>query len=149
MTPCPDCGAPVADDRTCRAMFEELLAHEYTFPQAFGAIHHVTVAAYCLQHPRGYSRGAIDMWRTIVGESLDGLSTPQDFLRRARFQMGSADVRVREPGAEPPENWPTTWPLTVADVVTPPGETPDADGHVARVRRWAQAIRLTLDGAQV
>jgi len=149
MIPCPDCGAPVADDSTCHALFEQLLAHEYTFPQAFGAVHHVTVAAYSLQHPRGYSRGAIDMWRTIVDESLDGISTPQDFLRRARAQIIGGDVRVREPGAEPPENWPTAWPVTVADVIAPPGETPDADGHVKRVRQWAESIRETLDSANV
>jgi hypothetical protein len=145
MPSCPDCGAPIAEDGTCRALFDELLAHEYTFPQAFGAVHHVTVAAYFLQHPRGYSRGAIDMWRTIVSESLDGLATPQDFLLRARAQMARGGVKVREPGAEPPENWPRTWPMTVADVVLPPGATPDADGYVDRVRRWAQSIRSTLD----
>jgi len=27
-------------------MFDELLAHEYAFPAAFGAVHHLTVAAY-------------------------------------------------------------------------------------------------------
>ena len=146
-TPCPDCGAPVAGGSTCRAMFDELLASEYTFPEAFGAVHHLTVAAYCLQHPRGFSHGAIRMWRVIIGESLDGLSTPRDFLRRARAQVREG-VIVGEPGAEPPDGWPTTWPVTVADVVVPAGEAADAAGHVARVRRWAEAIRATLDARE-
>ena len=127
-------------------MFDELLAHEYTLPEAFGAVHHLTVAAYFLQHPRGFSRGAIEMWRVIVADSLDGLATASDFLRRARAQLGAGvRVRVREPGAEPPEGWPRTWPMTVADVVAPPGEEPDAGRHVDRVRQWAASIRTTLD----
>ena len=124
-------------------MFEEVLAHEYAFPSAFGAVHHLTVASYSLQHPRGYSRDAIRMWRVIVADSLDGLSSPEEFLVRARAQF-SGGIRVREPGAEPPEDWPRTWPMTVADVIAPAGETPDVDGHIERVRRWAAAIRATL-----
>jgi hypothetical protein len=35
--------------------------------------------------------------------------------------------------------------MTVADVVVPPGQMPDADGHNDRVRRWAASIRATLE----
>ena len=143
---CPDCGAAIANGSTCRAMFDELLAHEYAFPASFGAVHHLTVAAYYLQHPHGHSRAVIDGWRTIIAESLDGLATPAEILRRARARSGER-VKVREPGAEPPEGWPRSWPRTVADVVVPPGETPDADGHNHRVRQWAASIRETLEKA--
>src|SRR5678815_1476301 len=84
MIPCPDCGAWVADNGSCRSLFDELLAHEYVFPAAFGAVHHLTVAAYYLQHPRGFSRAAIRGWRAIIAESLDGTATPAEFLTRAR-----------------------------------------------------------------
>ena len=143
MPTCPDCGALVAEGGSCRELFDQLLAHEYESPQSFGAVHHLTVAAYFLQPPRGYSRGAIDMWRIIVDESLDGVSTPADFLQRARGQVGGG-VRVREPGADPPPDWPTAWPVTVADVVAADGETPDADAYAERVRQWAGSIRTTL-----
>ena len=125
-------------------MFETLLAHEYALPTAYGAVHHLTVAAYSLQHPRGFSRDAIRMWRVIVAEALDGQTSPDEFLLRARAQF-SGGIRVREPGAEPPEGWPRSWPVTVADVITSDGETPDADEHISRVRRWAESIRATLD----
>lgn len=125
-------------------MFDALLAHEYGFPASFGAVHHLTVAAYYLQHPRGFSRGAIDGWRAMVAESLDASTTPAEFLRRARAQSRER-LRVREPGAEPPWGWPRSWPMTVADVVISPGETPDADGHNGRVRQWAASIRETLE----
>ena len=149
MAHCPDCGAPVVDGRDCRELFGQLLAHEYESPQSFGAVHHLTVAAYFLQHPRGYSRGAIDMWRIIVDESLDGISTAADFLDRARGQLAGGGVRVREPGAEPPPNWPTSWPMTVADVIAAEGETVDAEDHTKRVRQWAESIRATLSARGV
>jgi hypothetical protein len=126
-------------------MFEQLLAYEYAFPEAFGAVHHVTVAVYSLQHPRGYSRDAIRMWQIIIAESLAGTSTPANFLERARAHF-SGGVRVREPGAEPPEGWPTTWPLTVADVVAKPDEELDASGYIARVRAWASSAVETARG---
>jgi hypothetical protein len=140
MPPCPDCGALIADGDSCRALFDNLLAHEHTFPEAFGAVHHLTVTAYSLQHPRGYSRDAIRMWRVILAESLDGLSTPENFLERARAQF-TGGVRVREPGTEPPEGWPHVWPVTAADVVG----SPDAATHIGLVRKWAESIRKTLD----
>ena len=146
MPPCPDCGAEIVEAETCRAKFEQLLAHEYEFPPAFGAVHHLTVAAYSLQHPRGYSADAIRMWRAIIAESLDGLATPAQFLQRARAQFGG-EARVREPGSEPPDEWPRAWPITVVDVVVPDGEPADAAGHIERVRRWSASIRQTLDAA--
>ena len=144
MAPCPDCGAPIADNASCHSLFGELLAHEYAFPAAFGAVHHLTVAAYYLQHPRGFSRAAMRGWRAIITESLEGTATPADFLRRSRAQS-DANVRIRERDAEPPEGWPRTWPMTVADAVVPLGEEPNADGHIRRVTQWAKAIRDTLD----
>jgi len=144
MASCPDCGAPIADNGSCRSLFDELLAHEYVFPAAFGAVHHLTVAAYSLQHPRGFSRAAICGWRAIIADSLDGTATPAEFLRRARAQS-DAKIRIRERDAEPPDGWPGAWPMTVADVVVPPGEEPNADGHIRRVKEWAKAIRATLD----
>ncbi len=144
MVACPDCGAAIADDGSCRSLFEALIAHEYAFPTSFGAVHHLTVAAYYLQHPRGYSRAAIRGWHTIISESLDGSATPAEFLRRARARSREG-VRIRERGAAPPEGWPRGWPMTVADVVVPLRGIPDADGHISRVRQWAACIRTTLD----
>ena len=141
MATCADCGAAIAEGGSCRGMFEQLLAYEYAFPEAFGAVHHLTVAVYSLQHPRGYSRDAIRMWQIIIGESLDGTSTPANFLERARAHF-SGGVRVREPGAEPPAGWPTVWPMTVADTIAQPDEmTPDV--YVERVRAWASSAMDT------
>ena len=124
---CPDCGAAIANGSTCRAMFDELLAHEYAFPASFGAVHHLTVAAYYLQHPHGHSRAVVDGWRTIIAESLDGLATPAEFLRRARARSGERG-KVREPGAEPPEGWPRSWPMGTTTAL--------GSGQHRFARRW-------------
>jgi hypothetical protein len=58
---------------------------------------------------------------------------------RARFTGG---LRVRQPGAEPPDGWPTTWPLTVADTIARPDEmTPEI--YIERVRAWASSAADT------
>ena len=111
-------------------------------------MHHLTVAAYHLQHPRGFSRDAIRGWHVIITESLDGTATPAEFLRRARARS-DARVRIRDRGAELPDGWPRMWPMTVADVVVPPGEEPNAESHVRRVTEWAKAIRMTLDASSL
>jgi len=111
-------------------------------------VHHLTVAAYYLQHPRGFSRAAMRGWRAIITESLEGTATPADFSRRSRAQS-DANVRIRERDAQPPEGWPRTWPMTVADAVVPPGEEPNVDGHIRRVTQWAKAIRETLDALRL
>ena len=46
MTNCPECGAP---DNACKDRFDEFLVLEFTDP-GYGAVHHLTVAAYMLQH---------------------------------------------------------------------------------------------------
>lgn len=146
MTHCDDCGAAIPEGDTCRSMFERLLAHEYAFPEAFGAVHHLTVATYSLQHPRGFSGDAIRMWRIIIAESLAGVSTPANFLERARAHF-TGGIRVRQPGAEPPDGWPRTWPMTVADVIPPPNEEPSASPHIERVLRWARLTNESIPGA--
>jgi hypothetical protein len=144
-TDCPECGAPGGGD-TCHAAFDELLALEFERPAAF-AVHHFTVACYYVQHPSGHEPAVLSMWHELIADSLDGKATPADLMKRAGLRFEGA-VRVRAPGAQPPDWWPRSWPVSVHDTVAPRGEAPNADGHIARVRRWAKATRATLDAAK-
>ncbi len=143
---CTQCGAGISGDDTCRTRFDTLLAIELEFPPAFGAVHHLTVACYSLQHPEGYVGAALAMWRQMLAQSLDGLATPKDLLQEARRRF-EGPARVRETGAVPPPWWPATWPLTTADALPAVGEHASAQGHIDRVRRWAASIRAKLDAA--
>ena len=140
---CAQCGAAHSPGAECEACFHALLAYEYERPVAFGAVHHLTVAAYYLQHPAGYKTEALDFWRELIAESLDGLVTPRDLLKRASQRFGGA-TRTREEGATPPVWWPNEWPMTVQSVLRPE-ESPTVEEYIARARKWASATRATLD----
>jgi Family of unknown function (DUF5946) len=143
---CAQCGAADSGGQTCRSRLDTLLSIELEFPPAFGAVHHLTVACYSLQHPAGYVGAALAMWRQMLAQSLDGLATTKGLLREARRRF-EGPARVREKNAVPPPWWPTTWPLTTADALPRVGEPATAQGHIDRVRRWAASIRATLDAA--
>ena len=55
MTVCPECGAKSTPEISCQTIFDECLIKEFTEPD-FGAVHHLTVAAYMLQHSSKLSR---------------------------------------------------------------------------------------------
>ncbi|MCB0192999.1 MAG: hypothetical protein KDJ65_13730 [Anaerolineae bacterium] len=55
---CLHCGANIQPNESCRDRFDLCLALEFENPIAFGAVHHLTVACYMLQH-NAYAR---DVW---------------------------------------------------------------------------------------
>lgn len=140
---CTTCGSSL----DCRQAFDALLALEHVHPTAFGAVHHLTVACYSLQHPEGYAAAAIASWRRIVADVLDGRVTIPG-LRRGVGAQFEGPTRVREPGARSPDWWPRRWPLTAPDVVPAAKEPSTAEGHVTRVLAWAASVRETIDAAE-
>ena len=143
---CDECGALHRGGVTCRACFEALLAFENERPVAFGAVHHLTVACYFLQHPRGYNASALQMWRDLLADSLDGRVTAKDLIRRAGRQFNGAR-RVRDPRAALPAWWPPAWPVTV-DAVLRPDEQPTIDTYVQRAYEWAGQTRAQMRAAR-
>ena len=136
---CNQCGAVYDDGTDCESCFHALLAYENERPAAFGAVHHLTVATYYLQHPAGYTREALAHWREIVGKALaGGDSASIRDLRQLSSKRFEGSKRVREPGASPPAWWPAAWPLTIQSVFTP-GIDIDVDSYVHRAREWGRA----------
>lgn len=143
---CPTCGAAWSAGATCRDCFDALLAFENERPPAFGAVHHLTVACYFLQHPAGYAVHTLDMWRELLADSLDGRASPRELQARFARRFGGAN-RVRDPHAVLPDWWPSTWPMTVCDVLDAASPLPSTETYVERARAWAIATREALDGA--
>ncbi len=86
---CPRCGAEYPSAEAYQQRFERCLALEYENPIAFGAIHHLSVACYMLQH-NAYSR---DVWlidRDMLAQFVRDGVTPVEMRRqiRARFDSG-------------------------------------------------------------
>jgi hypothetical protein len=142
---CNQCGAAHDDGADCESCFHALLAYENERPAAFGAVHHLTVATYYLQHPAGYTHEALAHWREIVSLALEGRASIRE-LRELSGNRFAGAKRVREPGASPPTWWPTRWPLGIQSVFTP-GLDVDVDSYVGRARAWGDATLRALDDA--
>ena len=141
---CKQCGAAYDHGADCESCFHALLAFENERPAAFGAVHHLTVATYYLQHPAGYTNEALAHWREIVGKALNGV--PIRELRELSGRRFGGAKRVREPGSIAPAWWPTAWPIAIQDVFVP-GMAADVDTYVHRAREWGRATLAALDAA--
>jgi hypothetical protein len=85
--PC-ECGEPAVS--RCRAAFDAALAAEFGDPEYF-AVHHLTVAAYQVQHPRTYPlRGAFEVLRRFVDEGV----APSQMRRDLTAGDVGSDVRA-------------------------------------------------------
>jgi hypothetical protein len=131
---CPMCGAVVPDRLgSCRALFEEVCAREYSDP-AFGAVHLLTVDAYALQHseehgPRSNAFHLMRLCRLLERGGDPGIG------QRPPRKVGKAfEGQYRAlPTLEPP---PHRGSLTIANV----HGAQDPGGHAERVRAWARSV---------
>jgi hypothetical protein len=55
---CPHCGAVLPDGGECRTLFDQMLFWENEVPEN-GAVHHLAVLCYHIQHPHLYSPGGL------------------------------------------------------------------------------------------
>jgi hypothetical protein len=84
-THCPKCGAPLTSEDGCTQRFHHFLALEMTDPE-YGEVHHLTVAAYMLQHLGQLSCPGWQAMRHLLEQFLsDENFTPA--LARARNRM--------------------------------------------------------------
>jgi len=141
MSPCPECGALLADGLECRRLFDALLLLERECPTADQPTHFLAVSAYVLQHPLSmqYNAAALLGVRDSVAEFLSGRAS-LDAIRRRTRATNHGPRRVARRAGEAPLTWNITeWPLSVANVL--------AGGRFEfpqRVRAWAESIVATL-----
>ena len=124
--PCPHCGRAQRDE-TCQERFDLLLSLEFTDP-AYFSVHHLTVAAYMLQHD-GYSSDAWLAARELIRDALERGTPPED-ARSRPDRIGSVTAGPRHGPARG-----IAWTRTIGDV-----RTGDPDAYVADVKAWACAI---------
>jgi hypothetical protein len=86
---CPQCGAV-----GCKDKYGEILALEFEQPTVFGAVHHITVTCYNLQHSDAFSDEALEWMRSSLRAIVkEGLSGPD--LRNLARKTFKGDVRVK------------------------------------------------------
>jgi hypothetical protein len=132
---CPECGA----SEDCAAYFHECLVKEYIDP-AYGAVHHLTVPTYMLQHPGQLSqRGWLEMRNLLVQFCLEGKS-PATIRKQNRHRLDSRQRDFSFRKGEPIQLPGLVWSKTIAEV-----DLTDPTRYCAEVKAWAQVVLADID----
>ena len=132
MSICPECGAP---DNLCQTRFDEFLILEFT-DAGYGAVHHLTVAAFMVQHS---SRMTPEGWmyeRDLLREFLVENKTPAMIRRQIknRVDSGKRTFKFKSKTGVPVIGR-TTWTQTILDV-----RAENAEVYREGVNAWARSV---------
>ena len=128
---CPECGAPKI---LCQTRFDEFLALEFT-NAGYGAVHHLTVTAYMLQHSSKLTREGWLHEPELLREFLVENKSPA-FIRKQNRDLvdsGKRTFKIKSRDGLPVINK-TTWVKTILDV-----RTENAEVYCADVSAWARS----------
>ena len=134
---CPECGAP---DDLCKSRFDDFLALEFT-DAGYGAVHHLTVAPYMIQHSSKLTREGWLFERDLLREFLID-NKPPAFIRKQNKDIvdsGKRKFKIKSRDGLPVINK-STWTKTILDV-----RMESAEVYCADVTAWARSV---LDEAE-
>lgn len=129
---CPECGAP---DFLCKTRFDEFLVLEFTDP-GYGAVHHLTVTTYMVQHSSNMTREGWLYERELLREFLVEKKPPA-FIRKQNKDLvdsGKRTFKIKSKDGKPIIDK-TTWTKSILDV-----RTEDAQVYCADVTAWARSV---------
>ena len=138
---CPECGAP---DNQCQKRFDEFLVLEFTDP-GYGAVHHLTVAAYMVQHSSKLTREGWLHERELLREFLVE-NKPPAFIRKQnkdRLDSGKRTFKIKSKDGAPVIDK-TTWTKTILDV-----RTENAEVYSEGVAAWARSALEEVETIQI
>ena len=138
---CPECGAP---ETLCQTRFDEFLALEFT-DAGYGAVHHLTVTAYMLQHSSKLTREGWLHERELLREFLVENKSPT-FIRKQNRDLvdsGKRTFKIKSRDGLPVINK-TMWTKTILDV-----RTENAEVYCADVSVWARAVLEEAQGLKI
>jgi Family of unknown function (DUF5946) len=129
---CPECGAY---NLACEARFHEFLGLEFSDPD-YGAVHHLTVASYMLQHSSKLTGDGWKHMRFLLKEFLMENRSPA-FIRRQNRDLvdgGKRNFKISSKGGQPVINK-VVWQKTILDV-----RADNATTYCEDVIAWARAV---------
>ena len=138
---CPECGAP---DSLCQTRFDELLVLEFT-DAGYGAVHHLTVATYMIQHSSKLTREGWLFERDLLREFLVE-NKPPAFIRKQNKDLvdsGKRKFKIKSRDGLPVTNK-TTWTKTILDV-----RVENAKDYCEDVTAWARSALEDAQGLEV
>ncbi len=127
---CPECGAV-----DCQSRFDEFLVLEFTDP-GYGSVHHLTVAAYMLQHSSKLTREGWLHERGLLREFLVE-NKPPAFIRKQNKDLvdsGKRTFKIKSRDGKPVIHK-TTWTKTINNV-----RTENAEVYCEDINAWARAV---------
>lgn len=138
---CPECGAL---DIMCKSRFDEFLVLEFT-DAGYGAVHHLTVAAYMLQHS---SKMSLEGWlyeRDLLREFIVEKKSPSLIRQQVKdaVDSGKRTFKFKSKDGRPVINK-STWTKTILDV-----RTENAEVYCADVTAWASSVLDDVKGLEV
>ena len=138
---CPECGAP---EISCKSRFDEFLILEFTDVD-YGAIHHLTVAAYMIQHSSKLTREGWLHMRELLREFLVENKSPEHVRRQNRdlVDSGKRKFKIASKDGLPVINK-SLWKKTILNV-----RTENAEVYCADVNLWARAMLEEAEGLEV
>jgi hypothetical protein len=132
---CPRCGAELLPGELCRDRFDLCLAKEFEHPGTYGAVHHLTVACYMLQHNE-YAREAWLATRAGLAQVIEQEITPAELRRQNRPKMDNRSRPWKIARGEKISAVDSIiWTRTIADVRL---DTPEE--YCLDVKLWASSF---------
>ena len=132
MSSCPECGAP---DNLCQTRFDEFLILEFT-DAGYGAVHHLTVATYMLQHSSKMTREGWLFERNLLREFLVD-NKPPAYIRKQNKDVvdsGKRTFKIKSKTGLPVIDK-ATWTKTILDV-----RTESAEVYCEDITAWARSV---------
>lgn len=129
---CPECGAA---DALCQIRFDEFLVLEFTDP-GYGAVHHLTVATYMLQHSSKMSREGWLHEHNLLKECLVE-NKPPAYIRKQNKDVvdsGKRMFRIKSRDGKPVIDK-TLWTKTILDV-----RIDNAKVYCEDITVWARSV---------
>lgn len=134
---CPECGAA---DSLCKTRFDEFLVLEFT-DAGYGAVHHLTVAAYMLQHSSKLTKEGWLYERELLREFLVENKSPV-FIRKQNKDLvdnGKRKFKITSKDGLPVINK-SAWTKTILDV-----RVENSKDYCADVTSWAKSALEEAD----
>ena len=129
---CPECGA---SNNLCQVRFDEFLILEFT-DAGYGAVHHLTVAAYMVQHSSKLTREGWLFERGLLREFLVE-NKPPSYIRKQNKDIvdsGKRKFKITSRDGKPVINK-MTWSKTILDVCAE-----NAELYCEDITAWAKSV---------
>ena len=141
MSNCPECGAL---DTLCQTRFDEFLVLEFT-DAGYGAVHHLTVATFMVQHSSRMTREGWMYERDLLREFLVENKPPQLVRKQIKDSVDSGKRTFKfKSKTDVPVINKTTWTRTILDV-----RAEDAAIYREDINAWARSVLEDAEGLKV